>query len=155
MGLFLALSGKGECFPSVQKRGVCAGPPRSHAECKAGAGQARAPRPGAHLPPGSLANPASLGHRCFSTACEEALAGPEWSTILIKTNSSRQGGGGEPAGCGWPPWSGPLRSGSGRELRRPWEAFWVHPGEGGRGLGAHVRRVWPRASLGCLATLTP
>lgn len=89
MGLFLVLSGKGECFFFVQKRGVCVGSFRSYVECKVGVGQVRVFRFGVYFFLGLLVNSVLLGYRCFSIVCEEVFVGFEWSIILIKINSSR------------------------------------------------------------------
>lgn len=60
------------------------------------------PAPRALLPGrGSVAHRATLGDDYFQTARDEALAGPERNRILIKTNSSPQNKGEEPASCSY------------------------------------------------------
>lgn len=96
MGLFLALWGKKkECFPSVQKYMVCVlGRRRAWWSSKpllVGRGSCPGP-PWPCQSPWLTTHTATLGSYCF-------LARPERNGILIKTNSSRQNKGEEPASC--------------------------------------------------------
>lgn len=102
----MALWGKKRMLPFCSKvYGVCAGQTRRSTGLKA-----RAARASAHLPlltplaprvrppvRGSAAHTAPVGDSYFQTTHDEALAGPEQSMILIKTNSSPRNKGEEPA----------------------------------------------------------
>ena len=150
MGLFLALCGKKKTNASLLFKNiwcVCwAGGELGGAQSLCWQGGGPAPRPcGAAILHGSLAHTATLGSYCF-------LARPERNGILIKTNSSCQNKGEEPASCShldacFPlPW---LRGGGwvvmrsilGTSLRRrasppcengwrPWVPLWVSLAKG-------------------------